>query len=435
MNDQMLMILIVIILQVILIIMHIYSCKLRKQACSRTAILNKSLEESEKLFRLLTENAQDIIYRIKLHPTPGFEYISPVVTEILGYTPEEYYRDFNLCLDRVYSEDLYILENILSDRVQYDEFVVTRFSHKDGRLVWLEQRNVPIYDENHGLIAIEGIARDTTERRKTEENLAYEQLKNEFFSNISHELRTPLNIIFSTAQLMELHIQQLEGELKEKINKYIRITKQNSYRLMRLLNNLIDITKIDAGFFELHLENHNIVQIVEEITLSVVPYIEAKNIHIEFDTNVEESFIACDPDQIERIILNILSNAYKFTDEGGAIFVNLYSEEEKVRISIRDTGIGIPKDKIEMVFQRFRQVNSSFVKRTEGSGIGLSLVKYLVELHGGKISLQSSYGEGSEFVIELPVKLTKEPVKIVNIEDIRQKNIEKISIEFSDIYT
>ena len=298
--------------------------------------------------------------------------------------------------------------------------------------------------------AIMAIIRDITERRKAEElwhameenttllnqALEMDQLKTEFFANVSHELRTPLNVILTTIQTLNLFASvNLSGEDSKKIARYIKIMQQNCFRLLRLINNLIDITKIDSGFFELHLQNCNIISVVEEITMSVADYVENKGLQLLFDTEIEEKIIACDPDKIERIILNLLSNAVKFTKPGGQISVTITERESTIAISVKDTGIGIPSDKLNIIFERFRQVNKTLTRDHEGSGIGLSLVKSLVEMHEGKIELFSEYGRGSEFIIELPVKLLATQDCLSDISYTPDSVIQRINIEFSDIYT
>ncbi|AKL96538.1 MCP methyltransferase/methylesterase, CheR/CheB with PAS/PAC sensor [Clostridium aceticum] len=297
--------------------------------------------------------------------------------------------------------------------------------------------------------AIKGIVTslvDITARKEAEENqrkskeelkeaIALDDLKNDFFSNLSHELRTPLNVIMSTLQLLESQRKSIgTKDGSDKREKYFNIIKQNCYRQLRLVNNMIDSTKIDAGFFEIHQKNYNIVNIVENIALSVSDYIKNKGIGLIFDTDVEEKITACDLDSIERIILNLLSNAVKFTDQGGSINLNIKDKGATILISVKDSGIGISKDKQKIIFERFRQVDKSLARRHEGSGIGLSLVKSLVVMHAGKISVQSEYGKGTEFLIEIPVKTVPEDSNIIKAEVKQQNNVEKINIEFSDIY-
>lgn len=264
----------------------------------------------------------------------------------------------------------------------------------------------------------------------------YDKLKTEFFANLSHEFRTPLNVMLSTLQLLNLiGANKTNTDSKDKISKYYNIMKQNCYRLLRLVNNLIDITKIDAEYFKLSLKNENIISTIEDITLSVTDYAKNKGLDIIFDTNVEEKLMACDADKIERIMLNLLSNAIKFTSSGGSIFVNILDEDSSIIVSVRDTGVGIPKDKQLSIFKRFVQVDKSLSRKREGSGIGLSLVKSLVELHNGTIKINSEYGKGSEFIIELPVKVLPKSENVTSDEDLaKESNIQRIKIEFSDIY-
>lgn len=267
------------------------------------------------------------------------------------------------------------------------------------------------------------------------ETREFNKLITEFFSNISHELKTPLNVILGTQQILSMYgVDKLKIDDNERLNKYLKSIKQNCYRLLRLVNNLIDLSKIDSGFLKLHLENHNIVSIVENITLSVAEFIESKGVELIFDTDVEEKITACDPDKMERVILNLLSNSIKFTNPGDSITVNIMDKEEDIIISVKDTGIGIPEDKMNVIFERFRQVDKSLTKNREGSGIGLSLVKSIVEMHGGRIDVKSVLGEGSEFIIILPVKVLDEEI---HFGDERQNasNIERISVEFSGIYS
>ncbi|NMF06354.1 sensor histidine kinase [Clostridium beijerinckii] len=304
--------------------------------------------------------------------------------------------------------------------------------------------------EYEGNPCILSVIRDISEHKKSE-NLKlkiqeqsrlldkaaeYDKLKTEFFANLSHEFRTPLNVMLSTLQLLNLiGSNKTNTDSKDKISKYYNIMKQNCYRLLRLVNNLIDITKIDAEYFKLNLKNENIISTIEDITLSVTDYAKNKGLDIIFDTNVEEKTMACDADKIERIMLNLLSNAIKFTSSGGSIFVNILDKDSSIIVSVRDTGVGIPKDKQLSIFKRFVQVDKSLSRKREGSGIGLSLVKSLVELHNGSIKINSEYGKGSEFIIELPVKVLPESENVTSDEDLaKESNIQRIKIEFSDIY-
>lgn len=207
---------------------------------------------------------------------------------------------------------------------------------------------------------------------------------------------------------------------------------------MKLINNLLDISKLDSGFIRLNCHNENVVSIVEDIALSLVPYVESKGIELIFDTNVEEKIMAVDSDKMERIILNLLSNAVKFTPPEGKIYVNVQCDDENVYIVVKDTGIGIPEDKLKVIFERFGQAGST-VEENQGSGIGLYLAKSFVCLHGGEISVKSSRGGGSEFTVRLPVKIIEEnytdKIDCTNGGEITCKNkMDQINMEFADVY-
>ncbi|EKQ57356.1 MULTISPECIES: PAS domain-containing hybrid sensor histidine kinase/response regulator [unclassified Clostridium] len=333
------------------------------------------------------------------------------------------------------------------EHIRYENWV----KYPDGKYVFLDTLKTPYYDSEGNILGLIGVSRDITERKKKEElqkrieeerrrlNELKEadRIKTEFFANMSHELRTPINVIFSAVQMEEI---MLKDYLSENISidkfKYINMMKQNCYRILRLIDNLIDITKIDNNYFEISKSNHDIINLVENITLSVVDYIQNKGISITFDTDVEERIIACDPEKIERIILNLLSNAVKFTPSGGNIIVKIENNTNDICIRVKDTGKGIPKNKLDSIFERFVQVDKSLTRTHEGSGIGLSIVKKLIELHGGKISVISKEGQGTEFIMYIPCKLVESEAcdKSVCNTQIGKSFIEKINIEFSDIY-
>ncbi|RKD31250.1 MASE3 domain-containing sensor histidine kinase [Thermohalobacter berrensis] len=266
----------------------------------------------------------------------------------------------------------------------------------------------------------------------------YDKIRTEFFANLSHEIRTPLNLIYSTLQLLEYDLKRVSNDLeKTKFNKRLGIIKQNCNRLLRLTNNILDMTKIDSGYFKLKFQNCNIVKIIEDITLSVAEFGQNNNIEIIFDTDVEEKIIALDTNAIERIMLNLLSNAVKFTGTGGKVLVKITTTDDTVIISVKDTGIGIPKERINTIFDRFTQVDKSFVRSHEGSGIGLSIVKALVDMHDGEISVESEYGKGSEFIVKLPARqIENENGELENCKSDKDYKdyMEVIDVEFSDIY-
>lgn len=264
-----------------------------------------------------------------------------------------------------------------------------------------------------------------------------ESLKSEFFANLSHEFKTPLNIILSTVQLVMNYIE-VNNEYPDynMFNKCLSNIKQNSYRILKIANNLIDMSKIDGNFYSINMGNYNIVEVVENIVQSLAEYMKDNKRNIIFDTMEEEIITACDPDQIERIILNLLSNAMKFTSHGGNIYVDMEVNDRcnKVIIKISNDGEKINFEDRLRIFERFTQSESLLTRRAEGTGIGLTLVKSLVKLHNGEVYVNTEFEEGTQFCIELPIRKIK---KFKN-NNVREKSIvskvEKFNIEFSDIY-
>ncbi|MDT8718584.1 PAS domain-containing sensor histidine kinase [Clostridium sp. 19966] len=268
-----------------------------------------------------------------------------------------------------------------------------------------------------------------------DEMLKSDMLKTQFYENLSHELRTPLNVILGAVQLQNLIFDKNTCEVgRSSARKYNRIIRQNCYKLLRIVNNLLDITKLEYGRMDLQLKNSNIIAEIEDVTMSVVEYASSKGIELIFDTDIEEKYMAFDEDSIERIMMNLLSNAVKFTSPGKKIFVNVKDLQNQLLISVKDEGEGIAKEELEKIFDRFSQVDSNLTRRSKGTGIGLSLVKYLVDLYEGSIWVDSKLNEGTEFTIKLPVKLVEDDDSKINENFIRQNKIERACVEFSDIY-
>ena len=301
---------------------------------------------------------------------------------------------------------------------------------------------MPIYNTHGDLTMVVACFHDITEtiqksRKILEQKNDLEKtlkLQEEFIVNISHELKTPLNVIFAAIQLFSLYCNS--GSLDDKkdlIIKYIDSIKQNSYRLSKLINNIVDTSKIEAGFFEINLSNNNIVEVVESIVMSVTNYTESKGINIVFDTDIEEKIIACDPEKIERIVLNLISNAIKFSNCNDEIFIEVKDRNKFVEISVKDNGVGIKKMHLDMIFDRFKQVDKTLSRNAEGTGVGLSLVKSIVELLGGSIYVQSEFGKGSTFTLMIPSRKVLEEKMIYNNEV--KSGDQNIRVELSDVYS
>ncbi|MBD5645025.1 PAS domain-containing sensor histidine kinase [Clostridium botulinum] len=399
--------------------------------------MEQLLIKNENCYNLLIRNSKDAIL---VHRYGKIIFANERLKQMLGYRKEYNFEDIDI--KSLIPEDQYNTVKNKLENLYYGSENVVNFQHNVINNKEKTIQNTSTYVIYDGMPTIFSILHDVTSKIQVEkleqdvkkniellnESREYNKLITEFLSNISHELKTPLNVIFTAVQLLGFYEKDVDYE---KQDKYLKLIKQNCYRLMKLINNLLDTTKLDSGYLKLNLVNYNIVNLIEEITLSVTSYAESKGINIIFDTNVEEKIIAVDTDKIERIILNLLSNSIKFTNAGGNIFVNVKDSGENVYIHVKDTGVGIPSDKLESIFERFFQVDKTLKKNKEGTGIGLHLVKSFVEMHNGTVTIKSELGKGTEFIIKLPAVVCEKQVKSKNI--IYEANIERINMEFSDI--
>lgn len=229
-----------------------------------------------------------------------------------------------------------------------------------------------------------------------------EKRKNNYFINLSHELRTPLNVITSVQQLMVHLNRSKEGINREKVAEYMDVMEKNTKRLLNLINNIIDVSKFDHGSYRINIKDENIVYVVEEAALSLKQYAESKGIELIIDTEMEEKIIPCDALEIERCIVNLVGNAVKYTPDGGKIEVLIFDLNDKVKIEVKDTGIGIDSKYHKAIFDRFNQGMNSNYEEKGGSGLGLTITKHIVGKHSGEIYVESEKDCGSTFTIILP---------------------------------
>ncbi|HEX3029586.1 MAG TPA: PAS domain-containing sensor histidine kinase [Clostridia bacterium] len=259
-----------------------------------------------------------------------------------------------------------------------------------------------------------------------------EKMKDEFLSIISHEFKTPITVILSITQAIEL---LCKDEMSVKLKSYIKQIRQNSFRQLRLVNNLLDVTRANAGRIVLNIKKHNLVLHTRLIVDSVQEFARQKGINLTFKDQKKEIITGIDDEKYERILLNLLSNAIKFTPKGKCVTVELTVKEEYISLSVIDEGIGIPDRMKDIIFERFGQVDSPLSRQAEGSGIGLSLVKMLVEMMNGKVSLSSTEGMGSVFSVLIPFVEAEDTDYSAATECMHDDRLIKaISVEFSDIY-
>ncbi len=258
------------------------------------------------------------------------------------------------------------------------------------------------------------------------------KMKDEFLATITHEFKTPLTVINAVLQTID---SIYANQVPEHVKKHLQRIRINSFRQLRLVNNLLDITRYNSGRFKMNMKNIDLVFVSEAIVKSVDLYSAQKGVSLSFSSDIKSVLMAMDEEKYERILLNLLSNSIKFTPKGKAVYVHISCVKKRVFIKVRDEGIGIPKSKQKLIFERFGQVDSSLSRQAEGTGIGLSLVKALVEGMGGTIMLESEAGKGSTFTVSLPVTKMKRKEQEINIISAPDNRImQAVAIEFSDIY-
>ncbi|MBW9149207.1 PAS domain S-box protein [Clostridium sp. CM028] len=413
-----------------------------KDTDNQRIYIEKILLKNEDCHSLLIENSREAIF---VHRNDKVIFVNESAIKLVGLNTQDELIG-RLILDFM---DIDESENIKEkfDEIYNKQSTLVNFEGKifkqDGKVANVQ--NTSTYFTYAGQPVILSIIRDITPEKQVEklqldieknlqllnETIKLNKLITEVFTNISHELKTPLNVIYSAIQVLSIYNNT--EEFWEKKDEYLVVMKQNCFRLMRLINNFLDITKVDSGLLKPNMVEVNIVSVIENIALSAASYVESKQIQLTFDTDVEEKIMTFDPDKIEKIMLNVLSNSIKYTDCGGKILVALTDKEDSILISVKDTGIGIPEDKLKFVFERFAQIDKTLKRPCEGAGIGLSLVRSFVKMHEGSIEIKSEINIGSEAIIKLPTKtLTKH---YVDDEFQYKTSTERINIEFSDIYS
>lgn len=371
-----------------------------------------NIEQSEKTYKLLLQTLPEgivivnpttkkHIYRneasIRMLKTIGLEKLNE---SIKTYLKEENYGNFRrFTIDKLNNVDISLA--IVKREEEGSLIVVFRMLDCEFKSIQLEKELNRIKEKN--------------------------KFKTEFLSNVAYDIKKPINKIFETNNNL---IENKGKYNSENINNHTRLVKQNCYRLIRLLSNVEYVSRIDNGTCTLELRKCDIVKLLENIVKISKTYTDKKGIDISFKSEVNKKILSLDIDKVEKIILNILSNAIKFTDTGGKIDINLYMHNEQVCISIKDTGIGIPKDKTEVIFENFEQLDTTLSRGCEGTGMGLSVVKKLANLNNIKINVESELNKGSEFIITLPNNIVSKNIKLQD----KFAQDEKIDIEFSDIY-
>ncbi|MGA9187459.1 MAG: CHASE4 domain-containing protein [Methanosarcina sp.] len=322
------------------------------------------------------------------------------------------------------------IDDPLSDNLQLEQIFVTgnkksgEFTAKDGR-VWFIQA-IPVTGEDGRIIGVMETCRDITERKAAEKFLQEKQLaeaanrtKSEFLANMSHELRTPLNSIIGFSDLL---YEQAYGELSEKQLRSVGNISKSGKHLLNLINNILDLSKVEAGKLELDYKEFELASKLNMIKSLLSPIADRKSIQIEIDMDSNLTYVCADEARFIQIMHNLVDNAIKFSYENGLVKIGARRKGDLVEITVKDTGIGIKAEDQDKLFKPFSQVDSFFSKQFQGTGLGLSLVKQIVSLHGGYVWFRSNPEEGTTFAFTIPIKGNKGMVEIPD----RSKIIESL---------
>ncbi len=322
---------------------------------------------------------------------------------IYGYTEEEIVGNSLISLippDRI-DENSFIISEIKGGN-HIDHYETKRL-RKDGKILDISITASPIKNLINEIIGLSAISRDFTEVNEQqnlfkEEILKSSQFKSDFMASMSHELRTPLNSIIGFSDIL---LEKSYGDLNEKQYHYVNNVRTSADHLLELINDILDLSKIEAGKVELNIIDIQLNNLINIVGNTLKPEFQKKNLTFEIIGLEEKKLIKADSVRLQEIMFNLLSNAVKYTKEGG-IKLEIIESQDYWTFNVKDTGVGIKEEDFDLVFQDFKRIKSDFIASIEGTGLGLSLTKKLVELHGGNISFTSEFGKGSTFTFTIP---------------------------------
>lgn len=409
----------------------------------------EKLRRSEEKYRKIFENVRDIFYQADLNGI--ITEISPSIERYSGYKPEEL---IGMKIATLYKnpKERSALLNILFEYGEVSDYII-HLVHKDKRLVYVSSNVRLIYGPDGKPFGVEGSLRDVTERfqaqekireserllRKQNEEYAIlneelkiardkaeesDRLKSAFLANMSHEIRTPMNGIVGFSQMLGDH-----GLKKEEREAFIKIVNSSCAQLLHIINDIIDISKIEAGQIEISESPFNIRDLLSEVHSFFLPSAKENNIELVLAPVNEQikEIIISDRTKIRQVFDNLVTNALKFTGSGSVV-IGCEPEDQFIKFIVKDTGNGIPPEMHKIIFERFRQADSSYAKVHGGTGLGLSISKAYVEKMEGEIGVDSTEGEGSSFWFRLPYKPFTGALKNDVSSPMRSKIKEKLTI-------
>lgn len=393
----------------------------------------KQLDESEEQLKLISNNfVNGMLYQMVMidENTRQFTYVSDAVFKLYGCTAEQAKKDPDLIYSKIHPDDI---EGILQkEKEAFKKMSIfkaeSRVINPDGSFRWSYYVSRPRLKE--GLVCWDGVEIDITEQKKMELELLEakdkaeesDRLKSAFLANMSHEIRTPMNGILGFANLLKE--PDLTG--KEQQN-YISIIEKSGARMLNIINDIVDISKIESGLLEVNLIDLSINELNQEVYAFLLPEVEDKGLNFSFKNSLPEakSVISTDREKVYAILSNLIKNAIKFT-KFGAIEFGYLLEENMLKFYVRDSGLGIPKSELQSIFKRFTQATNEDKQVYEGAGLGLSIAKAYIEILGGEIWVESELGKGSTFYFTIPYRTKNQTKKV--IEDIIPKTDNEVQM-------
>jgi len=367
---------------------------------TRRKVAEAALHESLERFRGIVESLPGFVYTCGVDDLARTTYISPQVETLLGIPPEQYLADARSWELSIHPEDrswvLAVFGEAIANRGRFE--AEYRVVARDGSARWLQDHAVVIRDGAGKPLYCQGVTLDITERRQAQQARLENEAKSKFLANMSHEIRSPLTSVLGFAELLG---SQDFGTLSEKQMRYVRHIQSSGHLLLSLVNDVLELAKVASGQMTIHLEPTAVDPIIDECLTQLQPLAEAGGVNLT-PAGAAGLVAQADRRRLGQVLTNLVSNAIKFTRSGGSVTVTRRLEPRALLIAVQDTGVGIPPDKLDFIFDEFAQLEADHADGYQGTGLGLPISRRLAELMGGRVEVTSRVGEGTTFTLCLP---------------------------------